>query len=216
MRNFPLPDGKAAVTLLLLAAISVPVCVLGQEPDAAAGKKVPVPGTAVPASSYQPPSAKDRFRQYLQDLYGPSAPIKAGVMAGIDQFRRDPPEWKQGGTGFAKRFGSKLGESAIEETARYALASTLHEDTRYYRCTCAGVLPRLGHALLSGVTARATDGHRVVSIPDLVAPYAGGLAAAGAWYPDRFGPKDGIRRGTISLGIRAGVSVVHEFLRVRK
>lgn len=224
MGNSPQPASKqaswagrpAAVTLLVLAAIAVPVRVLAQDPNAADGKELPASGALVPASSYRPPSAQDRFRQYLQDAYGPTAILAAAATAGIDQSRNAPPEWKQGATGFAERFGSRFGELAIAETTRYALASIVHQDTKYYRCACAGVFPRLGHALLSSATARTADGHRVVSIPDLVAPYAGGLAATSAWYPDRFGPKDGLRLGTISLGIRAGLNMVREFLPSRR
>jgi hypothetical protein len=74
------------------------------------------------------------------------------------------------------------------------------------------VFPRLGHALFSSVTARTLDGHRVVSFPNLIAPYAGGLVATRAWYPDRFGLKDGIRLGSVSFGNHVGFNVFHEFL----
>lgn len=169
-----------------------------------------------PARSYQPPSSGDRFRQYLLDAYGPTAIVGAGVTAAFDQSDKAQPEWKQGTAGFGRRVGSSFGQFAIAETTRHGLAAILRQDTKYYRCECRGIFPRLGHALVSSITARTTDGRRVVSIPDLVAPYAGGLTATAMWYPDRFGPKDGIRLGTFAFGIHAGMNVVREFLPSRK
>ena len=42
----------------------------------------------------------------------------------------------------------------VTTTTRYALAEAFHEDTLYYRCDCHGIFPRLGHAVISTVTAR--------------------------------------------------------------
>lgn len=223
MNNVPLPFKRCcwalrpfATVLLVLAAIAWPGRALARESTAPVGAPISPAATGVPVSSYRLPSAQARFHQYLRDAYGPGAMIAAAVFGGLDQSRNAPPEWKQGGEGFAKRYGSNFGVGAITETARYGLASALRVDTKYYRCACTGALPRLGHALLSGATSHRADGGRVVSVPNFVAPYAGGLAATAAWYPNRFGPKDGLRLGTISLGIHAGLNVIWEFLPSRR
>jgi hypothetical protein len=169
-----------------------------------------------PAARPQTPSARERFHRYVADAFGPAALLAAGIAAATDQPVNAPPEWKQGAAGFERRMASRFGQFAVAETARYGLAAAFDLDTRYRGCECRGALPRLGHALLSSVTARAADGRRAVSLPDLVAPYAGGLAAASAWYPSRFGPKDGVRMGTWAFGIHAGVSIVREFLPRRR
>jgi hypothetical protein len=70
----------------------------------------------------------------------------------------------------------------------------------YYRCECKGVFPRLGHAVISTLTARrGEDGHRVFSLPALVAPYAGTMTAVYGWYPGRYDDKDAFRMGNYSL-----------------
>jgi hypothetical protein len=115
--------------------------------------------------------------------------------------------------GYGKRFGSDFGIAAVGTTTRYALAEALREDTLYYRCACRGVVPRLGHAIFSTLTARhGADGHVVFSIPALVAPYAGSMTAVYGWYPDRFGAKDAFRIGNYSLLTYAGGNIALEFL----
>jgi hypothetical protein len=82
----------------------------------------------------------------------------------------------------------------------------------YYRCECRGFLPRLTHAAVSTLTGRrGEDGHRVFSIPSLVAPYAGTFAAVYGWYPNRYGARDAFRMGNYSLLGYIGGNVALEF-----
>jgi hypothetical protein len=45
----------------------------------------------------------------------------------------------------------------------------------------------------------------------LLGTLAAPVVAREAWYPDRFGYKDGLRSGAISLGINAAVNLFREF-----
>jgi hypothetical protein len=93
------------------------------------------------------------------------------------------------------------------------LAEALKEDTLYYRCECTGVLPRLRHAVMSTFTARrGEDGHRVFSIPAVVAPYAGTMTAVYAWYPGRYDAMDGLRMGNYNLLVYMAGNIALEFL----
>jgi hypothetical protein len=58
---------------------------------------------------------------------------------------------------------------------------------------------------------RGKDGHRVFSIPALVAPYASSMVATYAWYPGRFGAKDVFRMGSYSLLGYVGENISLEF-----
>lgn len=162
--------------------------------------------------TYMRPTPKAMLNNYSFDAFGPYAFASTALIAGLDQETNTPPEWKQGFGGYAKRFGSDFGIAAIETTTRYGLAEALKEDTLYYRCECRGMVPRLRHAVVSSLIGRrGEDGHRVFSIPALVAPYASSMVAVYGWYPGRFGAKDALRMGNYGLLVYAGENISLEF-----
>jgi hypothetical protein len=109
--------------------------------------------------------------------------------------------------------GSAFGIAAVSTTTRYGLAHAFKEDTLYYRCECKGVFPRLSHAVISTFTARrGDDGHRVFSLPALVAPYIGTMTAVYTWYPSRYDGRDALRMGNYSLLGYVGGNIALEFL----
>jgi hypothetical protein len=163
--------------------------------------------------TYTRPTQTTKLRNYFFDTAGPYPIVGAAFAAGINQAYNTPPEWKQGAEGYGKRFGSNFGIAAVSTTTRYALAEAFHEDTLYYRCECKGTFPRLGHAVISTLTARrGEDGHRVFSFPALVAPYAGTMTAVYGWYPSRYDARDAFRMGNYSLLGYVGVNIAREFL----
>jgi len=163
--------------------------------------------------TYTRPTEKTKIRNYAFDAFGPYPIVGAAFAAGINQGQNTPPEWKQGAEGYGKRFASDFGIAAITTTTRYTLAEAFREDTLYYRCECKGVFPRLGHAVISTFTARrGEDGHRVFSIPALIAPYAGTMTAVYAWYPGRYEAADALRMGNYTLLGYVGGNIALEFL----
>ncbi len=163
--------------------------------------------------TYTRPTEKTKLRNYFFDAFGPYPMVGAALAAGINQADNTPPEWKQGAEGYGRRVGSNFSIAAVSTTTRYALAKVFREDTLYYRCECKGVFPRLGHAVISTLTARrGEDGHRVFSIPALVAPYAGTMTAVYGWYPGRYGVKDGFRMGNYNMLAYLGGNIALEFL----
>jgi hypothetical protein len=163
--------------------------------------------------TYVRPTHRTKASNYLFDAFGPYPIVGAAASAGIDQLTSTPPEWRQGTEGFGKRFGSDFAIYAIATTTRFGMAEALKEDTLYYRCACSGVWPRMGHAVTSTFTARrGDDGHRVFSLPALLAPYAGTMTAVYGWYPERFGAKDAFRMGNYSLLTYIGGNLAQEFV----
>ncbi len=163
--------------------------------------------------TYTRPTTKAKLHNYLFDTFGPYPAVGAAVAAGINQADNTPPEWKQGAAGYGKRFVSDFGINAVTITTRYALAGIFREDTLYYRCECKGVFPRLGHAMISTFTGRrGHDGHRVFSLPALVAPYAGTMTAVYGWYPGRYSAQDGFRMGNYTLLAYVAENVALEFI----
>jgi hypothetical protein len=167
-----------------------------------------------PNEPYTPPSRQVQFRNYAFDLLGPYPFITSAGTAGIHQATDNPPEWGQGLDGYMRRLGSSYGISVVETSTRYGLAAALRDNTLYYPCTCSGFGKRLEHAVISSFTdRRGADGHRVVSIPAIVAPYAGTFTATYAWYPrQHYGTGDALLMGTNGLLAYVGGNIALEFL----
>lgn len=175
----------------------------------------PSPSTTHPQLdlTYRRPTERTKLRNYFFDALGPYPIAGAAILGGINQADKTPPEWGQGAQAYGERVGSDFGIAMATTTTRYALAEAFREDTLYYRCECKGVLRRLGHAVISTVTARrGDDGHRRLSFPAFVAPYAGSMTAVYGWYPSRYGAKDGMRMGNYALLAFVGGNIAREFI----
>jgi hypothetical protein len=188
----------------------------GQVPD----NPTPNSNSAVPEKThaktqftYERPTEKTKFKNYLFDAYGPYPIAGSIIVAAINQADNTPPEWGGGMEAFGKRVGSNYGINAITTTTRYALSEVLHQDTLYYRCQCKGFFPRFGHALVSTLASRhGEEGHYTFSVPALVAPYVGTMIATHTWYPGRYNASDAFRMGNYNLLALAGGNVAIEFL----
>jgi hypothetical protein len=168
---------------------------------------------AQPSVTYVRPTERTKAINYTFDAFGPYPLFGAAFAAGIGQSSNSPPEWGQGAEGYGKRIGSDFGLAATATTFRYGLAEAFKEDTLYYRCDCRGFISRMNHAVLSTLTARrGEDGHRVFSIPALIAPYAGSFTAVYGWYPNRFGAKDAFRIGNYDMLAQMGANIGLEFI----
>ena len=174
--------------VLLWLAVVIAIPPVQARSQALSSEDGPLNGTARATSgqlslTYIWPTQKSKVNNYVFDTFGSYPIAGAALAAGVNQWTNSVPEWNQGIKGYSRRFGSDFGIAAISTTARYGLAQAFRQDTMYYRCECNGVLPRLRHAAISTLTGRqGEDGHRVFSVPALVAPYAGSMTAVYGWY----------------------------------
>jgi hypothetical protein len=208
--------GREMFIVSVAAALAV-FPVLGRSQSPSLSKDSPeaaINGTSVqPSPTYLRPTERQKASNFVFDAFGPYPLVVTAFGAGINQANNTPPEWHQGAEAYGKRFGSDFGIAAVSTTTRFGLSEALREDAMYYRCQCSGVLPRVRHALVSTLTARrGEDGHRVFSVPALVAPYAGSMTAIYGWYPSRYGAKDAFRTGNYSLLAYAGGNIALEFI----
>jgi hypothetical protein len=221
-REFYIMKMLRVVSLLVAIAVRGTLAPLGRAqssivPGASSSivGESPFPTTKLPLvdSTYRKPPEKTRFRTYLFDAFGPYPIAGAALIAAVNQSERTPPEWGQGASAYGQRFGSNLAIAAVTTTTRYGLAKAFKEDTVYYRCECKGILQRFRHAMISTVTPRrGEDGHRRLSFPAIVAPFAGTMTAVYAWYPRRYGAKDALRMGNYTLLAFAGENLALEFI----
>lgn len=163
-------------------------------------------------STYVFPTKHERFKRYVGDTFGPWSLVGAALAAGIDEWEDNPPEWRQGGSGYAKRYASSFGQNAIQQTVSYGLAEAFRLDTGFQKSNRHGFGARLSDALIQNVTSRTRSGKRILSAPRLAGFYVGGAVPVVTWYPSRFGLKDGLREGTYSLATGFAVNVLREFI----
>ena len=202
---------SALVALAPRAMAQEPAGTGGSAVTAASAPQGTTPGQPVP--TYVRPTEKTKIHNYLFDAFGPYPIAGASFFAGIAQAKTSPPEWGQGAGAFGERVGSNFGIAAITTTTRYGLAEAFRQDALYYKCECKGVFRRLGHVVISTLTARhGDDGHREFSVPALVSPYVGTMTAVYGWYPNRYGYKDAFRMGNYTLMWLLVQNVATEFL----
>ena len=137
--------------------------------------------------------------------------IAATLGAGLDQWKHSPPEWDSDATGFAQRWVSDYAETAIGNTAKYAVARIFHHDPSFTRCECSGFARRLRHAVDSPFMARRRDGTRVASAASLAGFLTGHVVSASTWYPAPLGTRSGLKHAGFSFVSKIAVDVFQEF-----
>ena len=163
-------------------------------------------------ATYTRPDSKTRLKRYVNGVVGPYALARQIAGAGFSTWRNSPEEWGGQWEGFGKRVASNFGKNLIKQTTMYGLDEALKLDSHYYRSEKKDAGSKIKNALLSPVTARNARGKRVIGVPRLVGTYSSSIIAAETWYPDRFDYKDGLRNGTISLGMNAAFNLIKEFI----
>jgi hypothetical protein len=170
------------------------------------------PQPAQTSTTYTRPNSEKRFKRYVNNVIGPFTLLGIAASAGIQTATNEPEEWGKKAEGFGRRVASNFGRTVIRETAIYGLDESLKFDSGFYRSQKRDVGSRVKNALLSTVTARKSNGKRVVGIPRLVGTYTASIVAAETWYPARYNYKDGLQSGTIALGINAAFNLFKEFI----
>ncbi len=165
----------------------------------------------VQTNQYVRPSKKERFNAYVKNTIGIPAFTRGVVGAGFSTITNSPEEWERNGSGFGKRFASNMGSNAIKQTVIFGLDETLKLDSKYYKSKKKDIGSRFKNAFLSTFTARNTEGKRVIGIPRIAGTYTSTIISRETWYPDRYNYKDGLKSGTISLGVSTLFNFIKEF-----
>jgi hypothetical protein len=171
-------------------------------------------GTPTPTPANQPyvrPDKETREKRYFLSMFGPFALGGDVLAAGLDTASNTPREWGPHWNGFGKRFASQLGKGVIHHTTQFALEESFKLDSYYYRSTKKDVGSRLKNAITSTFTARRPDGSKTIGFPRIAGSYTAGIIAAETWYPNRYGLKDGLKSGTLSLGTDILSNLFKEF-----
>jgi hypothetical protein len=153
-----------------------------------------------------------RSRIYAHSIFNPYTLVGPALGAGVGQAENEPPEWKQGAAGYARRFESGLGRHLIEETVRFGAAAADGENPQFKRSDEAGVWNRARHAILETFTSQTSRGSRMPAYSRFAGTY-GAAFISNMWYP---GPQAttgwALRRGSTALGSCLGFHLFEEFV----
>jgi hypothetical protein len=164
------------------------------------------------ASDFRPLTERERAHLYFKLMTNPLGFAKAGLSAGIDQWKDKPEEWKQGASAYGKRFANIVGQYSIQRTVTFGVASVLREDNRYFNSGKKGFWPRTRYALTSGILARHDDGSRHLSVSQLGGVAAGAFLSRLWQPPSQHSAGDGAVSFGITMSSNIAFSVVKEFL----
>jgi hypothetical protein len=129
---------------------------------------------------------RQRLKLYVaQSFTTPGIYIKSVAFSLGDQITNSPPEWGRGLAGYGRRFGSRYGQSLIQNTFSTGGNALLGYEPRYDRCRCTGFWPRTGHAFMRNfVTYNRTE----TQLRPQLALYAGAFgsgAISSLWFPGK-------------------------------
>lgn len=163
-----------------------------------------------PDQELSPLTNDERFRIYLRQTYfhaGTYAKRLAG--AGIDQARGVPDAWGGGFRGYEKRFASRFGQFAVQNTVKTAGDAALGYEPRYDLCLCEGFWPRTKHAIIRNfVTYNSTERELRPQVPLYGAAFIGGMTSA-TWKP---GPRNMWAEGGYGVAQQAGWGILSNWL----
>ena len=163
------------------------------------------------AANYTRPDADKRFKRFVNDTVGPFAWVGVGASAAFSTAADTPKEWGRTTEGFGRRFASNFGKTVIRNTVIYGMDEAFKLDSHYYRSTKRDAGSRVKNAFLSTVTARTAKGKRTIGLPRIIGTYSANMIATQVWYPARYDWKEGVKTGSISLGVNALFNLVKEF-----
>jgi hypothetical protein len=191
----------AAAAILLSGAAAA----FSQSPDSTPAASAPA------AATYVRPDKQERANRYFKSMFGYGALSGRLASAGISTWTDTPEEWGPHWSGFGKRFASNLGKGVIRNTTTFALEEAFELDSRYVRAPQKSIGKRIANAALSPFVARSKYGKKVFGFPRIAGTYTSSFVSIKAWYPDRYGWRDGLRNGTVSLGTTALFNLFKEF-----
>jgi hypothetical protein len=172
----------------------------------------PDPPAAPVQTQFKPMTQGEQFHHFVAGTFNIESIVRAAAGAAILQATNTPSEWRQGGEGYARRFGSDYAEHIIRQTIMYGASDLLHEDNRYLPSERTGVIPRLKYAVESTFLARKDNGTRRLSYSRLGSIVATAFISR-EWQPaSTRGPEHAASSiGTVAAS-EVGFNIAREFL----
>jgi len=164
-------------------------------------------------SQLVPLTGEERLEAYVRQTYLNAGSYAARAFAaGIDQARGNPYQWGGGAGGYGRRFASRYGQFAIENTLQAAGNAALGYEPRYDFCRCKGFWPRTEHAIARNFyTYNETEQERRPQYALYAGAYAAGMISS-TWMPGHQNAwKNGAFVALQQVGYGSAINWVSEF-----
>lgn len=162
---------------------------------------------------FQPITSSQKLAIGLKDSFDwPVYPV-SGAFALLYQLENQNPSFGQGMKGYARRFGTALGDQVIGNMMTESIMPSLfHQDPRYFRIGSrrGGVLYRAGYAASRIFVSRTDNGGEQFNYSEWLGN-ASAVAISNAYYPDTRTASDNIERLGIACATDAFSQVMKEF-----
>ena len=163
------------------------------------------------SSGWKALTVKEKLVYDWRHLFEFDNVVFAGIGAAFDQARNRPSEWGQGWGAYAERYGSHLGQYAVQRSIMFPVQAIDHEDTRYFRSTRTTYQGRLGDAFLHTIWRHDDGGGMMPAYSEFFGDY-GAAAVSRLWWPRHYRTGSSIFvAGSDTILIDAGINVFHEF-----
>ncbi len=131
-----------------------------------------------------PLTPAQKFHLFRKSAFDPVEFGVVGMQAGISQAEDEFPEYGQGASGFAKRYGATLADEVSSSFfTDYVYPVLFKEDPRYFRLGEGSIKRRLGYALKQEVICHTDKGGRSFSWQNAFGAVTSG-AVSNAYYPE--------------------------------
>lgn len=141
---------QGGVWILLLLGVAAPAAGQGMFPSRTVARDQP----------WRPLTAGERLDLLVRGSYtNPASHLRAGMVAAIDQWQNDPPQWDNSLEGYRRRFSDRSARFLVRDTLEAGLAGAIGHEVRYIPCACDGAGRRMWHAFAGGFRTYDQNGH---------------------------------------------------------
>jgi hypothetical protein len=138
------------------------------------------------ATSAGPLSPEEKLKLAVNNSLALSSWIAGLLSAGINQARDEPAGYGEGAEGFPKRLAAAMARrSSSQLIGTYALASTLHQDPRFFVRNDLKLRGSIKYAIRRVFVTRNDSGDRVFNWSGLLG-MLGSEGLANVYYPDNY------------------------------
>jgi hypothetical protein len=160
---------------------------------------------------YTPMTRQERWQDYKHQNFESYGAFFQAFFTGLGDYSGRVPRWDSGMTGLSEHVGSEFASFTIAGTIHSSLAATLHQDTRYFHCSCRGGLHRTLHAASRSIFTYGDNGRIYPDVSGLAGIYGASMLTT-EWYPQKYTATGyGVRQANVAVGVTSAIYVIREF-----